>query len=164
MYSELSCFASKIKKLCQHQDAPADPAPNRGARLRWCSIHHHGSLSFQTVSCGGSSNAIPSSDSLRHPDIPDSVPLHQFMHQEQYGRYPISKSRNPFTCGLTGKSHTTEAFFSRSEYLGRSLAKRLDWTSSGEASPWERVCCVFSLNSVSMALLIFHYVLRTEAL
>ncbi len=70
------------------------------------------------------------------------------MRSEAYGRCPIAKSRNPFTCGLTGKTYSVSEFFQRTDYLARALGKRMGW-SPNEGTPWDKVIGVFSLNTVS---------------
>lgn len=72
------------------------------------------------------------------------------MKDEKYGRRPISKSRNPFTCGLTGRTHSASELFQRSEHLARAFAKRLGWAPN-EGTEWDKVLCIFSLNTVSSA-------------
>jgi hypothetical protein len=79
---------------------------------------------------------------------PDSISILEFMRDEKYGRYPLRKSRAPFTCGLTGKSYSTIEFFERSERLARTLSTQLGWNPN-EATPWEKVACIFALNNVS---------------
>jgi len=69
------------------------------------------------------------------------------MKDEKYGRCPIAKSRNPFTCGLTGKTHTTIEFFQRVDYLARALGKRMGWKPN-EETPWDKVLNIFSVNTV----------------
>ncbi|KAI1076956.1 acetyl-CoA synthetase-like protein [Whalleya microplaca] len=80
-------------------------------------------------------------------DPPDSIPIHEFWGNERYGRLPLDKSRNPFTCGLTGKTYTTAQMIERYELLARSLAKRMGWRVS-EDTPWDKVVGVFSFNSI----------------
>ena len=71
------------------------------------------------------------------------------MSNEAYGRYPISQSRNPFTCGITGKTYTTNEAFERRELLARALSKIMGWTPN-DLTPWEKVVGVFSFNNVSV--------------
>jgi hypothetical protein len=66
-----------------------------------------------------------------------------------YGRCPLSQSRNPFTCGLTGKTYSALEFFQRSDHLARALSKRLSWQPN-EGTPWDKVAGIFALNSVSI--------------
>lgn len=65
-----------------------------------------------------------------------------------YGRYPISRSRNPATCGITGKTYTVTEAFQRREFLARALSKITGWTPN-DGTPWEKVVSVFSFNNVS---------------
>ncbi|KAI6361556.1 hypothetical protein MCOR25_006461 [Pyricularia grisea] len=81
-------------------------------------------------------------------DAPDSIPLHEFMIDETYGRQPLNKSRNPFTCGLTGRTHTTADLHLRSDYLARALAKRTGWAPSDDLTPWDKVAAIFSINTI----------------
>jgi len=78
---------------------------------------------------------------------PDSITIEEFMNNEKYGRYPIKKSRNPFTCGLSGRTYTTAQYHRRTDFLARALGKRLGWVPN-KGSPWDKVLCVFSLNTV----------------
>ena len=81
-------------------------------------------------------------------EIPDSIPIYEFMQNETYGRVPISQSRSPFTCGVTGRSYTTDQCIERSIHIARAFSHRLGWLPN-EGSPWNKVTCIFSLNSVS---------------
>ncbi|KAK4120124.1 acetyl-CoA synthetase-like protein [Parathielavia appendiculata] len=80
-------------------------------------------------------------------DPPDSIPIIEFMRNEQYGRRPFSKSRNPFTCGLTGRTITHAQAFHRSECLARALSKRLGWAPN-EGTAWNKVLGIFSFNTI----------------
>ncbi|KAH7029593.1 uncharacterized protein B0I36DRAFT_270302 [Microdochium trichocladiopsis] len=80
-------------------------------------------------------------------DPPDSIPIAEFMQNEQYGRYPISQSRNPFTCGVTGRTYAVNEFFARCDDLSRAIARRMRW-SPNEGTTWDKVLAIFSLNSI----------------
>jgi ribosome assembly protein SQT1 len=82
------------------------------------------------------------------PDIPDSIPLCNFMFDEQYGRCPISKSRDAYTCGLTGRSISAQEQRDRVEYLARSLTHEFGWQVN-ENSEFDKVVGVFATNTVS---------------
>ena len=43
---------------------------------------------------------------LTDQDPPDSITIGEFMRNEAYGRHPVAKSGNPYTCGLTGKTYS----------------------------------------------------------
>lgn len=80
-------------------------------------------------------------------DPPDSVTIGEFMSNELYGRCPISQSRNPFTCGVTGKTYSTTESHQRSEIMARALSNIMGWTPN-ERTPWEKVIGVYSFNSI----------------
>jgi hypothetical protein len=81
-------------------------------------------------------------------DPPDSITIGEFWYNEKYGRLPLDKSRNPFTCGISNKTYTNAEMKERSELLARSLAKRMGWRAN-EDTPWDKVVGVFAFNSVS---------------
>ncbi|KAI1449006.1 acetyl-CoA synthetase-like protein [Annulohypoxylon stygium] len=87
-------------------------------------------------------------------DPPDSIPLHEFWSNERYGRQPLSKSRNPYTCGVTGKTYTAAEMTERYQLLARSLAKRMGWRVN-EETPWDKVIGLFSLNSIDYMMSTF---------
>lgn len=87
------------------------------------------------------------SDAL--PDPPDSIPIAEFMTTEKYARYPLAKSRNPFTCGLTGKTYDWKSFIERQDCLARAIGKRLGWLPN-EETEWDKVACIFSVNTVKL--------------
>ncbi|KAF5625041.1 phenylacetyl ligase [Fusarium sp. NRRL 52700] len=80
-------------------------------------------------------------------DPPDSIPLHEFMTSETYGRLPIAKSRNPFTCGITGRTYSVSEVHERADLVARALAKRLEF-SPNEGVEWDKVVCIFSVNTI----------------
>jgi hypothetical protein len=69
------------------------------------------------------------------------------MSSEEYGRYPIARARHPYTCGLTGKTRTAEEVIRREDFLARGIGKALQFDSQS-GSEWDRVCVIFSLNTV----------------
>ncbi|KAH7634442.1 hypothetical protein B0T09DRAFT_296074 [Sordaria sp. MPI-SDFR-AT-0083] len=80
-------------------------------------------------------------------DPPDSVTIGEFMKNEVYGRRPIDKSRNPWTCGLTGKTYTAKQAFERTELLAKALHKIMGWEPNTDL-PWDKVICAFSFNTI----------------
>ncbi|KAH8169107.1 AMP-binding enzyme domain-containing protein [Sarocladium implicatum] len=78
---------------------------------------------------------------------PDSIPIAEFLRNEKYGRRPVAKSRNPFTCGLTGRTATVDEFFRRSDSLARALSKRTGWQPN-EGTCWDKVVGIFSFNTI----------------
>ncbi|KAI2617130.1 acetyl-CoA synthetase-like protein [Hypoxylon sp. NC1633] len=87
-------------------------------------------------------------------DPPDSIPIHEFWSSERYGRQPLDKSRNPYTCGITGKTFTAAEMTERYQLLARSLAKRLGWRAN-EETPWDKVIGLFSFNSIDYHMCTF---------
>ncbi|KAK3298412.1 uncharacterized protein B0H64DRAFT_471706 [Chaetomium fimeti] len=80
-------------------------------------------------------------------DPPDSVTIGEFMKSEIYGRCPISKSRNPFTCGLTGRTYTVTESHQRADLIAKALSKIMGWEPNAD-SPWDKVVAVFSFNTI----------------
>ncbi|KAF5550152.1 phenylacetyl ligase [Fusarium phyllophilum] len=80
-------------------------------------------------------------------DPPDSIALCEFMTSEAYGRLPIAKSRNPFTCGVTGRTYSVSQVHQRADFVARALAKRLDF-SPNEGVEWDKVVSIFSVNTI----------------
>ncbi|KAL6903106.1 hypothetical protein GGI43DRAFT_333142 [Trichoderma evansii] len=80
---------------------------------------------------------------------PDSTPVHEvlFGNDNSYGRYPISSSKPPFTCGISEKSYSVTEVASRIEALARALAARLSWCVN-EGDELSKVVSIFSLNSI----------------
>ncbi|RYC65745.1 hypothetical protein CHU98_g416 [Xylaria longipes] len=87
-------------------------------------------------------------------DPPDSIPLHEFIGNERYGRQPFNKSQNPFTCGLTGKTYTHAEMRERQELLARSLSKRMGWRPN-EDTPWDKVIGLYSVNTIDYLMSTF---------
>lgn len=79
------------------------------------------------------------------------------MTSEASGRPPLASSRNPFTCGLTGKTHTWAQMVQRIDFVARAVGTRLGWQPA-EGTPWDKVVAVFSFNAVDYvpALYIAH--------
>jgi len=80
-------------------------------------------------------------------DPPDSIPISEFMFNEQYGRQPLKDSKPPFTCGLTGKEYSALEVQGRLEYLARALSKELGWQPNA-GTEWDKVVGVFTVNTV----------------
>ena len=81
------------------------------------------------------------------PDVPDSVPLCQFMTEEQYGRKPVAESWDSYVCGISGKKITAKQQVDRVEPLAQALAKEFGWKVN-EGSEYDKVAGVFALNTV----------------
>ena len=80
-------------------------------------------------------------------DPPDTVPICDFVFNDEHGRHPIADSKDPFTCGLSGRTYTTQEMKDRSAWLARSLAKELGWEVN-EGSEFDKCVNIFALNTV----------------
>ncbi|KAK8070952.1 hypothetical protein PG997_011155 [Apiospora hydei] len=87
-------------------------------------------------------------------DPPSTTLIGEFWSDERYGRQPIASSRSPFICGVTGKTFTTSEMRERYELLARSLSKHMSWRVN-EDTPWDKVVCVHSLNSIDYIMSTF---------
>ncbi|PHH66384.1 hypothetical protein CDD81_7439 [Ophiocordyceps australis] len=81
------------------------------------------------------------------PDLPDSITVGQFVNSEAHGRRPFAASRNPYTCGLTGKTYSCADVARRVDCLARALGRRLG-ISPAEGTEWDRVVAIYSLNTI----------------
>ncbi|KAG4413272.1 hypothetical protein IFR04_013591 [Cadophora malorum] len=86
------------------------------------------------------------------PEVPDTVPISQFMLDDSYGRCPLKKSRNPFTCGISGRTFSATEMVDRVDHLAKGLAKEFGWEVN-KGTEWDKVVGIFALNTVdSMTL------------
>ena len=81
-------------------------------------------------------------------DPPDNIPIPDFIFNEQYGRLPLHISKPPFTCGLSGAEYSVHEVHDRVNALASTLAKALG-IATNKGSEWDKVICVYSLNTVS---------------
>ena len=81
------------------------------------------------------------------PQVPDTVPICDFVFDEKHGRLPIAKSLDPYTCGLTGATYSASEYKIRSMHLARALAKELGWAVN-QGSEYDKVAALFVFNSV----------------
>lgn len=91
---------------------------------------------------------LPAKSAGELPPIPDDIPINEFMLSEKYGRSPVASSRDPFTCGISGKSFSTREVADRVDILARAMAKEFNWHPN-QGSEWDKTVGVFSLNTVS---------------
>ena len=82
-------------------------------------------------------------------DPPDSCTISDFMLDERWGRHPLSQSRPPFTCGLSGAEYSVAQVRDRVNALARALSKELGWKPN-EGTEWDKVIAIFALNTVCM--------------
>lgn len=90
---------------------------------------------------------LPSKNAGQLAPIPDDISISEFVLNEKYGRRPHAISRDPFTCGFSGKSHSSQEVASRVDLLARSLAKEFGWAPN-KGSEWDKTLAVFTLNTV----------------
>lgn len=81
------------------------------------------------------------------PEVPDTVSIPGFLFDEQYGRKALSKSLDPFTCGLSGKTRSALEQKKQVEHLARALNKEFGWKVN-EGSEYGKVINVFAFNTV----------------
>ena len=81
------------------------------------------------------------------PEVPDSVPICDFILDEQHGRRPLSESWDPYICGLSGTRITAKQQKERVDHLARALANEFGWKVN-EGSEHDKVVGVFALNTV----------------
>lgn len=80
-------------------------------------------------------------------EIPDSIPICEFMLNEKYGRVAHNNSRDPFTCGLSGKSYSSREVVDRVEHIARALAKEFGWAPN-KGTEWDKTVAVLSVNAI----------------
>jgi acyl-CoA synthetase (AMP-forming)/AMP-acid ligase II len=85
-------------------------------------------------------------------EVPDSIPICDFMLKEEHGRKPLAKSWDPYVCGITGASFSMQEQADRVKYLARSLSKELGWKVN-EGDEYSKVAGVFALNTVDIMTL-----------
>uniref|UniRef100_A0A0C4BKV3 AMP-dependent synthetase/ligase domain-containing protein n=1 Tax=Fusarium oxysporum (strain Fo5176) TaxID=660025 RepID=A0A0C4BKV3_FUSOF len=78
---------------------------------------------------------------------PDNIPIPEFINNQAYGRCPLDRSKNPFTCSKTGKSYDAREVAKREDYLARGLRKHLT-PEELAGSEWNRVVTNFSYNCI----------------
>lgn len=76
------------------------------------------------------------------------------MTSDQYGQTPLAERRNPFTCGLTGRTHSWAEVAQRTDLLARALSRRLGWQPNA-GTPWDKVAAVFSLNTIDYTTVLY---------
>ncbi|RVX69135.1 hypothetical protein B0A52_06849 [Exophiala mesophila] len=85
-------------------------------------------------------------------EIPDTVPIHEFMLDEKHGRRPYSQSWDTYTCGLTGRSISATQQRDDVAKLARGLGKELGWKVN-QGSEYDKVVGVFALNTIDIMTL-----------
>lgn len=80
--------------------------------------------------------------------IPDSIPICDFILNEQHDRPDLANSRKPFVWGTSGEGYTPAEVRRRVDYLARALSREFGWQPNG-GTEWDKVAGVFSHNTVS---------------
>ncbi|KAJ3534109.1 hypothetical protein NM208_g7686 [Fusarium decemcellulare] len=75
------------------------------------------------------------------PHVPDSITVEEFVNTEAHGRQPFSKSRNPYTCGITGQSRTVAGVAQRVDHLARAIVKNIGFDTL-DGTEWDRVVAI----------------------
>ncbi|KAI9648950.1 hypothetical protein NHQ30_001516 [Ciborinia camelliae] len=81
-------------------------------------------------------------------------PIAQFMLNEKHGRQPFQSSRNPFTCGISGKTYTLSEQVRRVDHLSRALSNELGWQPN-IGTEWDKVMGIFSVNTIDFMTLAY---------
>jgi ribosome assembly protein SQT1 len=91
----------------------------------------------------------PSDKLPKLPEVPDTVPICDFMLEDRHGRRPISDSLDAYTCGLSGRSISARQQKDNVDKLSRAFAQEFGWKVN-EGSEYDKVIGVFALNTVCM--------------
>lgn len=81
------------------------------------------------------------------PEVPDTIPIHEFLLDEKHGRSLFSESKPAYTCGLGGKSVSATQQKKDVDSLSRALARECGWRVN-EGTEYDKVVGVFALNTV----------------
>jgi len=86
------------------------------------------------------------------PEIPDTVPIQEFMFNEQYGRKSLAESLPAYIDAITGRTLSAKEIKENIQYLARALAKEFDWKVN-EGTEFDKVCGIFALNTIDVMTL-----------
>ncbi|OBT84392.1 hypothetical protein VE02_06742 [Pseudogymnoascus sp. 03VT05] len=91
-------------------------------------------------------------------EIPDTVTLPDFVLDNKYRSVPHELARNPFTCGLSGKTYTSLEWKDRVGWLARAFQQALGFQVN-QGTEWEKVIGIYTLNTVDTLTVSFavHY-------
>lgn len=73
----------------------------------------------------------------------------------------LERARNPFTCGISGRTFTALQQKERVDILKRSLSKELGFKVN-EGTEWDKVVGIYAFNTVSETLLFSSYSCQLE--
>lgn len=77
----------------------------------------------------------------------DSIPITDYIFNDEYRDRSLGTSKPPFTCGLSGKTYSNKEVTERIELIATSLSKELGWKPN-EGTEWDKVVGIFSVNTV----------------
>ncbi|KIW88450.1 uncharacterized protein Z519_11019 [Cladophialophora bantiana CBS 173.52] len=80
-------------------------------------------------------------------EIPDTVPLCDFMLDERYGRRPIAESLDPFVCGISGRTVSAQQLRDRVDHLAKGLAQHVGWVAN-DGTEFDKVAVIFAPNTI----------------
>lgn len=80
-------------------------------------------------------------------DVPDTVPLGDFLFDEKYGRRPLAESLDSYVCGISGFKVSAREQKQRVDLLSRALAHDLGWEVNQD-SELDKVVGIFASNNV----------------
>lgn len=83
-------------------------------------------------------------------DIPDTVSLPDFILDNKYRSVSHEQAKNPFTCGLSGKTYTSLEWKDRIGSLAKAVQQELGFQVNN-GTEWEKVVGVYTLNTVRFA-------------
>ncbi|KFY06560.1 hypothetical protein V492_07953 [Pseudogymnoascus sp. VKM F-4246] len=91
-------------------------------------------------------------------EIPDTVALPDFVLDNKHRSVPHEQARNPFTCGLSGKTYTSLELKDRIGCLARALHQELGFQVN-QGTEWEKVVGIYTLNTIDTLAVSFavHY-------
>ncbi|KAL5349668.1 hypothetical protein ACLOAV_004698 [Pseudogymnoascus australis] len=100
----------------------------------------------------------PPASSPAMTDIPDTVSLPDFLLDNKYRSVPHEQAKNPFTCGLSGKTYTSLEWKDRTGWLARALHQELGFQVN-QGTEWEKVIGIYTLNTIDTLAVSFavHY-------
>lgn len=133
------CLESGLRRLTIQPHCLSNSKPQCLLLQLGCLISH---LVFLHVSF-----VLILTDQCFTPEPPSSITIEEFILSGKYGRQPAATSRNPFTCGLTGKSFTATQVPQRINFLARGLAQALN-IEPNKGLSLDKVIAIFSPNTV----------------
>ncbi|RAL68665.1 hypothetical protein DID88_007374 [Monilinia fructigena] len=88
-------------------------------------------------------------------NLPDDIPISQFMLNEKYGRKSFKSSLAILSpAEISGKSYTVSEQAQRVAHLARALSKELGWEPN-TGTEWDKVMGIFSLNTIDFMTLAY---------